>query len=239
MSETIDEDKFFPLSAVNHYSFCPRRCALVHSEGIWSENYFTVSGKVLHANVDAGGSESRRERRLARSLRLFSRELGVSGIADVVIFNRDDESGVPVLDWSGRWMPYPIEYKWGTAKNEIPYKRQLCAQAICLEELFHVRIPEGSLYLGVTKHRHPVTLDETLRNDTKNVCVAIRRMLESGETPYAQPGPYCKSCSLNDDCMPNLNYRSANAWLERELGTIVSPLTERPGECVTMRGKGP
>ena len=225
MSETIDEDKFFPLSAVNHYSFCPRRCALVHSEGIWSENYFTVSGKELHSNVDDGGSESRRERRLARNLRLFSRELGVSGIADVVIFNRDDGSGASVLGWPGRWMPYPVEYKWGTAKNEIPYRRQLCAQAICLEELFHIRILEGALYLGVKKHRHPVTLDEELRNDTKSVCAAIHRLLESGETPLVQSGPYCKSCSLIDDCLPKLNCHSANAWLERELATIESSLS--------------
>lgn len=220
MSETVDEDRFFPLSAVSHYSFCPRRCALIHSERVWSENYFTASGRELHANVDSGGSESRRERRFARSLRLFSRELGVSGIADVVEFHRDDEAGASVPGWQGRWMPCPVEYKWGTAKNEIPYERQLCAQAICLEELFHVRIPEGALYLGVEKHRRPVVLAEELRNDTKTVCAAIRRMLESGETPPAQPAPYCKSCSLLNDCIPKLSSRSAKAWLERQLEEV-------------------
>lgn len=220
MSEAVEEDKFFPLSAVNHYSFCPRRCALVHSECVWSENYFTTSGKELHAKVDAGGSESRKDLRFARSLRLFSRELGVSGIADVVEFCRDDESGAAILGWQGRWMPYPVEYKWGTAKNEVPYERQLCAQAICLEELFHVRIHEGALYLGVEKHRRPVSLDETLRSETKSVCVAIRRMLESGETPPAQFAPYCKSCSLVDDCMPQLTCRSAKCWLEGEVKAI-------------------
>ncbi len=231
MSEPIDEDKFFPLSAVNHYSFCPRRCALVHSERVWSENYFTASGNELHANVDAGGSESRRERRFARSLRLFSRELGVSGIADVVEFHRDDESGASVLGWQGRWMPYPVEYKWGTAKNEVPYERQLCAQAICLEELFHVTIPEGALYLGEEKHRRHVMLDEALRNDTRAVCAAIRPMLESGETPPAQQALYCKSCSLIDDCMPKLSHRSARRWLEREMDSLSSSVAEPPAPC--------
>lgn len=233
MSETVDEDRSFPLSAVSHYSFCPRRCALIHSERIWSENYFTASGRELHANVDAGGSESRRERRFARSLRLFSRELGVSGIADVVEFQRDDEAGAPVLGWQGRWIPYPVEYKWGTAKNEMPYERQLCAQAICLEELFHVRIPEGALYLGVEKHRRPVILAEALRNETKTVCAEIRRMLESGETPPAQSAPYCKSCSLVDDCMPSLSRCSARLWLDREMKSIDSSMispTKREGE---------
>lgn len=218
----IPDDKFFPLSAVNHYSFCPRRCALIHTERAWSENYFTASGQELHERVDAGGSESRRARRFARSLRLFSWELGVSGIADVVEFHRDDKDGASVLGWPGRWMPYPVEYKWGTAKNEVPYERQLCAQAICLEELFHIHIPEGAIYLGVEKHRRPVTLDETLRNDTKSVCIAIRQMLECNETPPAQPAPYCKSCSLVDDCMPKLFRHSAKAWLIQELDALLS-----------------
>lgn len=220
MSEVIDESRLFPLSAISHYSFCPRRCALVHSECAWGENYFTTSGKQLHVKVDSGGSESRKDRRFARSLRLFSRELGVSGIADVVEFYRDETMGAVVLGWQGKWMPYPIEYKLGTAKNEVPYERQLCAQAMCLEELFHVKIPEGALYLGAEKRRRPVMLDESLREDTRTVCAAVHRLLESGETPPAQPAPYCKSCSLVDDCLPNLSCRSARAWLGRVCESI-------------------
>ena len=196
-----------------------RRCALVLSERVWSENYFTASGKELHDRVDAGGSESRRDRRFARSLRLFSRELGVSGIADVVEFRRDDEHGVPVYGWQGRWMPYPIEYKWGTAKNEIPYERQLCAQAICLEEMFHARIPEGALFLDIKKHRRAVVLSESLRNETRSVCSAIRVLLASGETPPPSFGKWCASCSLVEECRPKLfaSRRSARAWLEHEM----------------------
>ena len=217
-----EEDKFFPLSAVNHFSFCPRRCALIHTECIWNENYFTASGESLHVTVDAGGSESRKERRLARSLRLFSRELGVSGIADVVEFHRDDENGGEVHGWKGRWLPYPVEYKWGTAKNEIPYERQLCAQAICLEEIFHVRISEGALFLGVDKKRRPIALDDNLRRDTKTVCSAIRVMLESGITPVPSFGKWCTSCSLVEVCKPKVlsSHRSAKQWLSRQLDEI-------------------
>jgi len=217
MNDTVEPDKFFPLSAINHYSFCPRRCALVHTERLWSENYLTVSGTSLHAKVDAGGSESRKDLRYARNVRLYSKELGVSGIADMVEFRRDDIGGISVLGWQGLWMPYPVEYKLGSAKNEISYERQLCAQAICLEEQFRVKIQEGALFLGVKKHRRLVVLDDKLRKDTKAVCSAIRIMLESGETPPAQPAPYCKSCSLIDDCMPSLSSRSARDWLEQEV----------------------
>ena len=109
MNDNVEPDKFFPLSAINHYSFCPRRCALVHTERLWAENYFTVGGKSLHAKVDAGGSESRKDLRYARNIRLYSTELGVSGIADMVEFRRDDVGGISVLGWQGLWMPFPVE----------------------------------------------------------------------------------------------------------------------------------
>lgn len=215
-----EPDEFlFPLSAISHYAFCPRRCALIHLERAWTENFFTASGRDLHDKVDAGGSESRRERRFARSLRLVSRELGVNGIADVVEFHRDDENGAQVLDWQGRWTPYPVEYKWGTAKNEEPYKRQLCAQAMCLEERFGVAVPEGALYLAATKHRTRVLLDETLRVATLETCRAVQMLLEKGETPPPSFGSHCKHCSLIEECRPKLvaSHRSARAWLEREM----------------------
>lgn len=213
----IPEENWFPLSAVSHYSFCPRRCALVHEERVWAENYFTAIGKTFHETVDAGGSESRKERRIARSLRLFSKELGVSGIADVVEFLRDDDCGIAIGNWSGRWCPRPVEYKWGTAKNDVPYERQLCAQAICFEEMFHVSIPVGDLYLGATKHRKTIRLGKPLREATHRVCAEIRSLFESGITPPAERLPRCKSCSLVEQCLPILSHRSARAWLERAM----------------------
>lgn len=213
------DDLLFPLSAVSHYSFCPRRCALIHLERIWAENYFTASGKELHAVADDGASEARKERRVARSLRLVSHELGINGIADIVEFRRDDEHGVIVRRWPGRWVPYPVEYKWGTAKNEEPYRRQLCAQAMCLEEMFQTTIMEGALYLGTKKHRTTIRLDESLRVATRQTCRAVKQLLDNGETPPPSFGKWCASCSLVEECRPKMvaSRRSARAWLEKEM----------------------
>ena len=211
------ENTFFPLSAISHYTFCPRRCALIHTEQTWNENYLTASGRELHVVVDDGASESRKDRKIARSLRVVSRELGVSGISDVVEFWRDDEKGVSVLRWQGKWKPYPVEYKRGTAKNEEPYRRQLCAQAICLEEMFGVAVREGSLYLGSTKRRVAVLIDDSLRVATRETCLRIRQLLNNGTTPQAEFGPHCNKCSLVDECMPRLSDMSAQQWILERL----------------------
>ena len=220
MSETIDEDRFFPLSAISHYSFCPRRCALIHNEQTWSENFFTASGRELHLAVENGASESRKERKIARSIRLVSHELGVNGISDVVEFLRDDERGVPILRWQGKWVPYPVEYKRGTAKNEEPYRRQLCAQAICLEEMFGLAISEGALYLGSTRHRLIVSIDEPLRVATRETCKKIQQLLLHESTPQAEFGAHCSKCSLIDECMPHLGEVSARQWIDRQIHEV-------------------
>lgn len=222
MIPSSDDEALFPLSAICHYAFCPRRCALVHTERLWSDNYFTASGETLHEAVDRGGSESRKERRIARSLHLKSSTLGIYGIADAVEFIRDDGAGTAIRGWPGRWLPYPVEYKWGTAKNERPYMTQLCAQAICLEEMLGVRLAEGALFLGATHHRKMVPLDDTLRVQTRDICFSIHRLLDSGEIPPPNYGPHCKSCSMADDCLPSTSRRSARAWLDRAIGEAVS-----------------
>lgn len=217
MSEVANDDNFFSLSAISHYSFCPRRCALIHNEQIWSENFFTATGRELHKVVEDGTSESRKERKIARSIRLFSRELGVCGISDVVEFIRDDDHGAVVMQWKGRWMPYPVEYKRGTAKNDEPYKRQLCAQAVCLEEMYGVKVSEGALYLGATRHRITVSIDEKLRIDTRETCRKIHQLLSDGLTPQAEFGPHCSKCSLMDECKPTLSRLSARQWIHNQL----------------------
>ena len=218
MDET--ENNLFPLSAISHYTFCPRRCALIHTEQTWNENYFTASGRELHVVVDDGASESRKDRKIARSVRLASRELGVSGISDVVEFVRDDEKGVPISRWPGKWRPYPIEYKRGTARNEEPYRRQLCAQAICLEEMFGSVVNEGALYLGSVKRRIAVPIDDSLRVATRETSRRIRQLLNSGITPQAEFGPHCNKCSLVDECMPCLSGQPARQWILEQLKEV-------------------
>ncbi len=209
-----DESRCFPLSAITHYAFCQRRCALVHVEKIWSDNWFTVKGNELHRHVDAGMSESRGEHRRVRSLRIFSKRLGLSGTADVVEFERDDENGVYVLPWKGKWMPVPVEYKLGTAKNKHPYMLQLCAQAMCIEEIFKVNVVKGVIYNGSEKRRETVSIDGNLRAETEFVCENVRKLLCSGVVPPANNGPMCRSCSLIDVCLPSASRRSAKEWIK-------------------------
>ncbi len=214
------ENSYFPLSAISHYAFCPRRCALRHNEQMWTDNYFTASGRELHSVVDEGVSESRKERKIARSLRLVSQELGISGLSDVVEFVRDDEAGVPVLHWTGKWRPYPVEYKRGTAKNDEPYRMQLCAQAICLEEMFGVAVNEGALYLGSLKRRIVVEINDSLRVATRETAQRILQLLDGGVTPQAKFGPHCSKCSLVEECMPCLNGISARQWILGQLKEV-------------------
>ena len=144
------EEQLLPLSAVGQYFHCPRRFALLHIEQQWLDNRFTAEGKVLHEKADSGINESRGPVRIVRSLRLRSFELGVSGIADIVEFRRvpDTALGAYLPNVAGKWMPFPVEYKRGAAKDLAGYTAQLCLQALCLEEMFKVRIAEGALFLG-------------------------------------------------------------------------------------------
>lgn len=184
-----------PLSALQHYVFCPRQCALIHLEQTWQENSHTAEGRLMHETVHAGGSRMRDGVKIVTDLELRSSRLGLHGRADVVEFHRDGEV----------WRPYPVEYKKGR-----PYKGtdaddvQLCAQALCIEEMLDVEIPEGALFYGEAKRRHVVTFDRAMRSRTGEVIAAVRAMLESGQTPPPLELPGCRSCSLNTWCMPKL-----------------------------------
>ena len=149
------EDALIPLSALQHYLFCPRQCALIHVEQIWAENAATAEGRLLHERADAGGGETRPGVRIARGLALRSFALGVSGKADVVEFH-DARRGE-------RGRPFPVEYKRGKPKSHRADEVQLCAQAICLEEMFDTSIAAGALFYGVTRRRFAVVFDEDLR----------------------------------------------------------------------------
>ena len=147
------------LSALQHAVFCMRQCALIHLEGIWTENHLTATGRILHERVDNGMHETRRDVRLATALRLVSRRLGVIGIADMVEFHRVGEGGAPLPGLSGRWMPFPVEYKHGKPKIHRADEVQLCAQAMCLEEMLNVEVPSGALFYGTTRRRMEVRFD--------------------------------------------------------------------------------
>jgi CRISPR-associated exonuclease Cas4 len=153
----------------------------------------------MHERVHAGGSEKRRDIRRAFGLPIRSLRLGLSGKADVVEFHRQPDGG---------WRPYPVEYKRGRRKEEDWDRVQVCAQAICLEEMLDVSVPEGALFYGAEQRREVVPLDPALRQRTEDVALAVHELMAAGRTPTHDPSPACKSCSLYARCLPGTGGRS-------------------------------
>ena len=221
-------DDFAMISALQHFLFCKRQCALIHVEGVWDENWLTATGSVMHEHVDSRASESRRDLRQATSLRLFSRRLGITGIADMVEFHSSasecDAGGRKVAarlpGAAGFWRPFPVEYKRGKPKAHRADEVQLCAQAFCLEEMLGVEIPAGALFYGTTRHRTDVPFDDALCRLTQEVADGVRSLLASGLTPPPEYGKQCAACSLVEECQPKTfsSRRSARAWLDRAIG---------------------
>jgi CRISPR-associated exonuclease Cas4 len=204
---TGNEDDLAPISSLQHMLYCPRQCALIHTERQWADNRFTAEGTILHGRADSGSRERRTGVRIERSVALRSLQLGVSGIADVVEMHD-----------GGR--PYPVEYKRGRPKTHRADEVQLCAQAICLEEMLGTRVPEGALFYGRNRRRRVVTFDAGLRALTERVAADTRRMLATGQTP---PPEYearkCSACSLKEACQPQSPRRAGTVdrWLIRAI----------------------
>jgi len=199
------------LSALQHYLFCPRQCALIHVEQAWAENAATAEGRVAHERVHAVESETRRGIRTVTGMPLRSDRLGVTGIADVVELHR-------LAD--GAWRPFPVEHKRGRPKAHRADEVQLCAQAMALEEMFGLAIAEGALFYGQPRRRTPVAFDPTLRALTQEVAAATHALIAGGRTPrMAYDKARCDACSLIEICRPQTTgaTRSASAWLEAQL----------------------
>ncbi len=223
------EDDLLPISALQHWVFCPRQCGLIHLERLWAENRFTAQGRRLHARAHDGPSETRPGVRMARGVSLRSLWLGLTGVADVVEFTEADDSANPATTcaipaWSGRWTPRPVEYKRGRPKRHDADRVQLCAQAICLEEMLEVRISRALLFYGQTRRREDVELAPPLRTRTAQTAAAIRTMLRDDALPPPQPGKKCKSCSLRDACLPD---RAGTARAGRYMKRMLSAALRR------------
>jgi len=175
-----DEDDLVMISALQHYLFCPRQCALIHIEQQWLENRLTAEGRILHERVHGGGRESRRNLRIEYDVPIRSLSLGVMGRADIVEFHRQE---------GGLWRPLPVEYKRGRPKKDDTDRAQLCAQAICLEEMLQCTVPEGALYYGEKKRRTTVVFDQPLREKTVQTVAAVHSLLVAGRTPPPQSWP--------------------------------------------------
>ncbi len=197
-----DED-YIQLSSIQHYVFCARQCALIHVEGLWAENRFTAHGKIMHERVDSGEDETRGDVRVVRGLNIYSRRLGLSGRADVVEFHHEGDCD----------MPFPVEYKSGQPKRDICDLAQICAQALCLEEMTGFPVREGAIYYGRPRRRLPVLFDDELRLATEEIIGAVHEMIETRTIPTARREKKCDTCSLLDQCMPGVGDKKLESYI--------------------------
>lgn len=217
---TYRECDFLQISGIQHFAFCRRRWALIHIEGLWAENLRTVNGEIFHERAhDPSLSEKRGDLITVRALRVFSSELGISEECDVVEFRRDDENGAKLRGRDGRWMPTPIEYKSGSSKAGDADRLQLCAQAMCLEEMLGVDIELGYMFYGETHRREKVYINAELRQAVKDAVSDMHSYMSRGYTPKVKTGKFCNACSLKELCLPALcKNKSAAEYIDSAIG---------------------
>ena len=204
----IGPDDPIPISAIQHAVYCLRQAALIHVERLWAENRFTAEGHVLHVQADKPGARGLRGVRRLTALPVASTALGIAGVADLVELN----SG------QGGETPCPVEFKRGKPKPHRADEAQLCAQALCLEEMFGRPVPEGALFYGETKRRVAVAMDEELRALTRGAIAALTEIFRAGATPAPTPHrARCRACSLLELCRPAFAGRSVSDWTHRAL----------------------
>ena len=209
------EDDLLPLSGLQHMAFCERQWALIHIEQQWEENPLTAEGRVLHDRVHESGSESRKTLVVVRGLPLHSFRLGISGQADAVEFRAaalGDAGGVSLEGKPGRWVPSPVEYKRGKPKKQICDLVQVCAQALCLEEMFEISIPAGALFYATPRRRLEVLFTPELRAQTERLCARMQILYARRETPAPVYTKGCENCSLKNICLPRTLAEPRDVW---------------------------
>lgn len=214
ITKCCKEIDFIPLSAIQHLFYCERQCALIHIERVWSENRYTAEGLIMHERVHTVSGESRGRVRVECGISLVSHRLGLRGKADVVEFHYDKKpldayNTIPIK-------VKPVEYKRGRPKTDHCDRVQLCAQAICLEEMLDVNIHDGSLFYGKTRRRQTVVFDKELRGITEDAAQRLHELIRSGHTPPPLPTKKkCNKCSLMDICLPKIvrKKRSVSRYL--------------------------
>ncbi len=178
------------ISALEHYSYCPRQCGLIHLDHIFEENIYTLRGRMIHERVDEGKSSIEDGVRIERDLPLWSKRLGLVGKADLVEFYGD--------------APYPVEYKLGPSREHPHAALQLCGQALCLEEMLKREVPRGAIFHHASRRRREVIFDDPLRKRVEKVTVKIRELLNFFVLPAPANDRRCKNCSLQESCLPSV-----------------------------------
>ncbi len=189
----MDDEDLLPISALEHLLYCPRQCALIHVDGVWVENAHTVAGAMLHERVDRAEEERRPGVVVVRAALLRCARLGLKGVADAVEF---------IPRGGGRAQPYPVEYKRGARRRHAHDDVQLCAQALCLEEMTGVAVPEGAVFHAKSQRRRVVRIDEELRALTEDAAARLRAMIRGGVAPPPVHDARCEECSLRVACQP-------------------------------------
>lgn len=239
----FSEDQLVPISALQHWLYCPRQCALIHLEQAWAENRFTAEGRVMHENAHEGADETKSGVRITRGMPVVSMSLGLTGQCDVVEFSACGDLRFQISDLKGRAAEsadaepdvnfksqisnlkstpsvQPVEYKRGKPKAHRADEVQLCAQALCLEEMLGIRIPSGALYYGEKRRRTEVVFDEELRELVRTTAEEVSACFAAGRTPLAEYEPRrCDACSLIDFCQPQAMRfkKGAAAWFSNNL----------------------
>ena len=199
-----NEEDFLLLSGIQHFSFCKRQWALIHIEQQWQENFRTIEGGILHEKTHNNSvKEKRGDLIVSRGIAIFSRTLGITGTCDVVELHKSSD-GVNIFGRDGTYKPVPVEYKRGKPKDDESDVMQLCAQAICLEEMLLCVIPEAFLFYGETKRRLKIILDDDLRERVKTIFKEMHELYNRRYTPKVKISKSCKACSLAELCMPRL-----------------------------------
>lgn len=213
-----DEDGYLMLSGIQHFQFCRRQWALIHIEQQWEENVRTVEGQYLHRKADQPFIREKRVNKLIiRSMPVKSRELGITGVCDVVEFV-EDPSGIEIFGEKGKYAVFPVEYKRGKPKKGEEDLLQLTAQAMCLEEMLLWKIEKGYLFYNEIKHREEVQINEDLKKTVKKIVSEMQDYYRREHTPKVKPGNFCKSCSLQNICLPELmKKRSVKSYIEGKL----------------------
>ena len=217
----METEEYLLLSGIQHFCFCPRQWALIHLEQQWSENIRTTEGQLEHRRAH---QEDLREKRgdllIVHGMRVVSHQLRLSGICDVVEFYVDPH-GVALQNQTGLWIPFPVEYKHGSAKESDADRLQLCAQAMALEEMLVCDVPQGALFYVETRQRERVKITSELKQKTLDLAEKMNQYYARGYTPKVKPGKHCNACSLKELCLPKLcqkidpkGYIRAHIWEE-------------------------
>lgn len=212
------EEDYLQLSGLQHFAFCRRQWALIHIEKQWQDNLRTVEGNLLHAKAhDVNNREHRGNLLILRGLAVSSAALGISGQCDVVEFH-SCAGGISLQGEEGLWQPFPVEYKRGEPKDHQADELQLCAQALCLEEMLCCDVPEGALFYGEIKRRTSVSFDHKLRLQVQEMLNEMHSLYKRGYTPRVKPSKSCNACSLKELCLPELlNRKNVRAYIKEAM----------------------